>query len=224
MALRSGPSPSPGCSQACCAYLLNQARLHPLLADLPPVLQLSTRDGRHHALRAVIDLLDSEVTNCHPGADAVVPALLDTLLLYLLRAWFEDQCTRTKGGWAAALQDQAIGAALSVIHTGPAHPWTVEELGARAGLSRAAFARRFTTLVGQPPLAYLTWWRMTTAGRLLRESDAPLRVVAGQAGYVSEFAFAKAFKREYALSPGRYRALRAGPAGRRNGSARAADG
>ncbi|MDG4863395.1 helix-turn-helix transcriptional regulator, partial [Streptomyces sp. T-3] len=87
----------------------------------------------------------------------------------------------------------------------PARPWTVEDLGARAGLSRAAFARRFTALVGQPPLAYLTWWRMTTAGRLLREADAPLRTVAEQAGYTSEFAFAKAFKREYGMAPGQYR-------------------
>jgi AraC-like DNA-binding protein len=73
------------------------------------------------------------------------------------------------------------------------------------GLSRAAFARRFTALVGQPPLAYLTWWRMTTAARRLRDSDAPLRAIAGQSGYASEFAFATAFKRAYGVAPGQYR-------------------
>jgi AraC-like DNA-binding protein len=106
---------------------------------------------------------------------------------------------------AAALRDRGITAALQAIHGDPAGPWTVEELGRRAGLSRAAFARRFTMLVGQPPLAYLTWWRMTTAGRLLREDDVPLRTVAHRAGYASEFAFAKAFKREYGMAPGQYR-------------------
>jgi AraC-like DNA-binding protein len=94
---------------------------------------------------------------------------------------------------------------LSAIHHDLTHPWTVEELGALAGLSRAAFARRFTTLVGRPPLGYLTWWRMTTGARLLRESDVPLRVVARQTGYGSEIAFAAAFKREYGVSPGQYR-------------------
>ncbi|WP_376774134.1 TIGR03086 family metal-binding protein [Nonomuraea muscovyensis] len=78
----------------------------------------------------------------------------------------------------------------------------MEELGARAGLSRAAFARRFAMVVGQPPLAYLTWWRMTIAGRLLATTDLPLRLVARRGGYASEFAFAKAFKREYGMSPG----------------------
>ena len=83
--------------------------------------------------------------------------------------------------------------------------WTVEELGRRAGLSRAAFARRFTALVGQPPLGYLTWWRLAQAAQLLRHSDTPVQTIAQRTGYTSEFAFAKAFKREYAVAPGRYR-------------------
>jgi AraC-like DNA-binding protein len=81
----------------------------------------------------------------------------------------------------------------------------VESLAGRAGLSRAAFARRFTTLVGEPPLAYLTRWRMTTAAKLLREADIPLSTIAARSGYGSEFAFGKAFKREYGLAPGHYR-------------------
>jgi AraC-like DNA-binding protein len=135
-----------------------------------------------------------------------VPALLDMLLLYILRAWLDERPHHGSAtGWAAALGDPAVSAALQEIHNDPARPWTVEGLGARAGLSRAAFARRFTALVGRPPLAYLTWWRMTTAARLLRRSDAPLHVVAEQVGYSSEFAFANAFKREYGIAPGRYR-------------------
>jgi AraC-like DNA-binding protein len=138
--------------------------------------------------------------------DAIVPALLDVLVLYILRAWFDEPAAHPPAaGWAAALRDPAVSAALSAIHRHPARPWTVAGLAARAGLSRAAFARRFAALVGQPPLAYLTWWRMTTAARLLRDSNAPLGAVAGRIGYTSEFAFAEAFKRAYGLAPGAYR-------------------
>ncbi|WP_058043339.1 AraC family transcriptional regulator [Streptomyces roseifaciens] len=194
----------------CGAYRLNKARAHPLLTDLPPFIHLPARIGAHDRLRAAIELLGAELADPQPGSDAVVPALLDTLLLYLLRTWWMTKRPEESSGWAAALGDPAVTAALHAIHDDPAHPWTVEELAARAALSRAAFARRFTALVGQPPLAYLTWWRMTTAGRLLREGDAPLRTVAERAGYTSEFAFAKAFKREYGVAPGRYRKQGAG--------------
>jgi AraC-like DNA-binding protein len=128
------------------------------------------------------------------------------LLLFILRAWYDEQADHdSASGWAAALSDRAISAALRAIHDDPGRAWTVEALGAQAGLSRAAFARRFTTLVGQPPLTYLTWWRLTAAARLLRDTDAPLAAVAARCGYTSEFAFAKAFKREYGTAPGRYR-------------------
>ncbi|GAA1955090.1 AraC family transcriptional regulator [Kitasatospora viridis] len=188
----------------CGAYLRNRTRPHPVLDELPDHLRLSLADGRHPQLRAVTDLLAEELTEYRPGADALRPALLDALLLHVLRAWYAEQ--QDSGGWALALRDPGVSTALRAIHEDPAHPWTVEELGTLAGLSRAAFARRFTTLVGRPPLGYLTWWRMTLAGRLLRDTDAPLRTVAERTGYLSEFAFAKAFKREYDVSPGRYRA------------------
>jgi AraC-like DNA-binding protein len=83
----------------------------------------------------------------------------------------------------------------------------VQTLAQSAGLSRTVFAQRFTALVGRPPLAYLTWWRMTLAAKLLRETDAPLSAVAGRCGYASEFAFAKAFKRELGVAPGAFRRL-----------------
>jgi AraC-like DNA-binding protein len=110
-------------------------------------------------------------------------------------------------GWAAALHDPPTIAALRAMHRDPARPWTVATLAAEAGLSRAPFARRFTALLGQPPLTYLTWWRMTTAARLLQRSDAPLRAGAARIGYASESAFANTFKRQYGTAPGRYRAL-----------------
>ncbi|MGI5399826.1 AraC family transcriptional regulator [Streptomyces sp. CA-135486] len=197
----------PATVMLCGAYQLSKARAHPLLTDLPPVIHFPARVGRHASLRSAVELLGAELADPQPGSDAIVPALLDTLLLYLLRAWWLRERADERTGWAGALNDPAVTAALHAIHRDPARPWSVGELGAAAGLSRAAFARRFTSLVGRPPLAYVTWWRMTCAGRLLRAGDAPLRTVAERAGYTSEFAFAKAFKREYGMAPGQYRRL-----------------
>lgn len=195
----------------CGAYLLDQSRPHPLLAELPEFIHLPARIGRHPSLRAAIDLLSTELEHPRQGTDAIAPGLLDMLLLFILRAWFDEQVDHDAvSGWAATLSDRAISAALSAIHDDPGRAWTVEALGAQAGLSRAAFARRFTTLVGQPPLTYLTWWRLTAAARLLRDTDAPLGAVAARIGYTSEFAFAKAFKREYGIAPGGYRQQRRG--------------
>lgn len=189
----------------CGAYQLNRARAHPLLSELPPVIHIPAQVGRHPQLRAAVDLLGAELAEPHPGSHAIVTGLLDTLLVYLIRTWWLRERPEETGGWAAALRDRAVTAALQAMHGDPAKPWTVQELAAAGGLSRAAFARRFTSLIGQPPLGYLTWLRMTNAGRLLRETDTPLRALAARCGYGSEFAFAKAFKREYGVPPGGYR-------------------
>jgi AraC-like DNA-binding protein len=192
-------------SLLCGNYHLDQARAHPLVSQLPEIIHVRPEPGRHLELTAAVQLLRAELENPRIGSDGIVPALIDSLLLYILRSWFEDQPAVTAAGWAAALRDPGIAPALAAIHENPAADWTVESLAGKAGLSRAAFARRFAALVGEPPLTYVTRWRMTTAAKLLRESDAPLSAVAAHAGYGSEFAFAKAFKREYGLPPGGYR-------------------
>ncbi|MCX5195586.1 AraC family transcriptional regulator [Streptomyces sp. NBC_00249] len=190
----------------CGAYQLDPSRTHPLLLTLPDLIHLPAHAGRPAELHAAVRLLAAEVGNPRLGADALVPALLDTLLLYVLRIWFDGQPARGDAtGWSAALNDPVVTAALHAIHRAPAAPWTVAKLAAEAGLSRAPFARRFALLTGQPPLRYLTWWRMSTAARLLRASDAPLRTIAAQVGYTSEFAFANAFKRTHGSAPGAYR-------------------
>ncbi|WP_322751045.1 MULTISPECIES: AraC family transcriptional regulator [unclassified Frankia] len=181
------------------AYRLEQRRPHPLLATLPDLVHLPNR--RRHGLHAAVDLLGTEVEEQEPGAEAIVSSLVDALLVYILRAWQEDHPT----GWSRAVADPAIGPSLHRMHQDPARSWTVQQLGAQAGLSRATFTRRFTALVGEPPLTYLTRWRLTTAARILRQQDVPLSAVAHRVGYTSEFAFAKAFKREYGLPPGNYR-------------------
>lgn len=193
----------------CGAYLLDRSRTHPLLDDLPEVIHLPARVGHHPGLRAAVDLLGGELDQPRPGSDAMLPALLDVLLLHILRAWFDEQSAHgVATGWTAALRDPAVAAGLRAIHNDPGRPWTVADLASQAGLSRAAFARRFAALVGQPPQAYLTWWRLTLAARLLHDTDAPLATVARKVGYTSEFAFAHAFKRELGLAPGGFRRIR----------------
>jgi AraC-like DNA-binding protein len=201
------PTGAPAGVTLCGAYELDPARAHPLLRDLPELIHLPAHLGKHPELRATVDLLAAELERPRLGTDAIVPALLDTLLLHILRTWLErpPPTATATAGWAAALNDPVTAAALQAMHRDPARPWTVASLAAEAGLSRAPFARRFTALLGQPPLTYLTWWRMTTAARLLRESDAPLGAVAAEVGYSSEFAFANAFKRRHGVAPGRFR-------------------
>jgi AraC-like DNA-binding protein len=184
-------------------YYLSGARPHPLFQSLPDVVHLPARIGAASTVRTVIELLGAEMDRERPGLTAALPALLDLLLLYTMRSWFES--AENTAGWARALRDPAMSAALSAIQDRPAEPWTVASLASEAGLSRAAFARRFTELAGQPPLTYVTWWRMTLAARLLQTTDATVDAIAGRVGYGSEYAFGKAFKRELGLPPARYR-------------------
>jgi AraC-like DNA-binding protein len=195
----AGAGSEPGTVVLSGAYRMEPVRPHPLLATLPDRVHLP--DRRRPGLHAAVDLLGAEVEQQEPGAEAIIASLVDALLVYILRAWQEAH----PAGWSRALNDPTIGPSLDRIHRDPAQRWTVEQLAAQAGLARATFTRRFTALVGEPPLTYVTRWRMTTAARILRQQDAPLAAVARQVGYTSEFAFAKAFKREYGQAPGRYR-------------------
>lgn len=199
-----------GCATLLCgAYRLDHTQVHPFLRSLPEVIHLPAQLGHHPALRSAVDLLAADLSDPQPGADAARPALLDLLLVYVLRAWLREEAARQPGaGWQAALDDPAVAAALQQMHAAPQQPWTVQELGALTGLSRTTFARRFTAVMGLPPLAYLTWWRLNCAARLLIRDDAALATVARRVGYASEFAFANAFKRQFGVSPGRFRRTR----------------
>lgn len=185
----------------CGAYELDPGLAHPLILGLPDLIHIPAGQ-RPPQLDAAVAHLAAEITEPGPGFDALIPALLDVMLVHLLR-------TRLTGthpsGWSAALHDPMIGTALRAMHRDPGHPWTVATLAAAAGSSRAPFARRFTELLGQPPLTYLTWWRMTLAANLLRHTDNTLNTIATRVGYRSEFAFAAAFKRRFTEPPGRYR-------------------
>ncbi|MEU5596472.1 AraC family transcriptional regulator [Streptomyces sp. NPDC020298] len=192
----------------CGKYRLDRARVHPLMAELPEVVHLRNRIGAHPELRAAVDLLARELTGDRPGATLALPSLLDLLLVYMVRAWLTEAST---GAWSAALSDPPTAAALRALHAAPSAPWTNARLATEAGVSRATLSRRFTSLVGRPPMAYLTWWRLTLAATRLRDTDAPLATVARDAGYASPYALSHAFSREFGVTPGRYRqGVRAG--------------
>jgi AraC-like DNA-binding protein len=172
------------------------------MAELPEVVHLPNRVGRHPELRSAVDLLAQELDERRPGACLALPSLLDLLLIYMVRAWMSEAET---GSWPSVLNDPVTTAALRALHSDPAAPWTNDRLAAAAGVSRATLARRFTALVGRAPMAYLTWWRLTLAATRLRDTDASLATVAREAGYGSPYALSHAFSREFGVTPGRYR-------------------
>ncbi|MFD7630223.1 AraC family transcriptional regulator [Streptomyces sp. NPDC059851] len=193
----------PGVQLLCGGYRLDRSRSHPLMLELPAVVHLPNRVGRHPELRAAVDLLGGELDGARPGSAMAVPSLLDLLLLYMIRSWMAEG---SGGAWPAALGDPVTAAALRALHADPAAPWTGERLAAHTGVSRATLARRFSALVGRPPMAYLAWWRLTYAAALLRDTADPLAAIARRVGYGTAYAFSHAFSREFGTTPGRYRA------------------
>ena len=173
----------------------------PLLDALPPLVVVRGDSWD----TPLVPLLADETVKDEPGQEAVLDRLLDLLLIAALRTWF-SRSEAEPPAWYQAHSDPVVGRALRLLHDDPAHPWTVAKLAAAANVSRAAMARRFTSLVGQPPLAYLTTWRLAMAADLLREPDTTIGAVAGRVGYGSSFALSAAFKRVRGISPREHRA------------------
>lgn len=178
-----------------------------LLAALPPTLVLPGTDWDN----PVLGYLTQEVARDAPGQQALLDRLLDVLLIGVLRAWFARPEARAPG-WYRAHSDPVIGPALRLLHDEPARPWTVASLAGAAGVSRAALARRFAELVGEPPMSYLTSWRLALAADLLLEPGATVGRVAHQVGYGSSFALSTAFRRVRGTTPQQHRAGRSTPA------------
>ncbi|HUR05755.1 MAG TPA: AraC family transcriptional regulator [Nonomuraea sp.] len=153
----------------------------------------------------LLPLLATEIVKDQPGQGAVLDRLLDLLLISVLRSWF---ATHEAPAWYRAQGDPVVGRAMRMLQNNPAHPWTVATLAAQVGVSRASLARRFTELVGEPPMAFLTGWRLALAADLLREPDMTIGSVARQVGYGSPFALSAAFKRVRGVSPQQHRAVR----------------
>jgi AraC-like DNA-binding protein len=201
-----GNSPSGATRSVICAYEGRSEVSARLLDALPTVLVLRADEWE----TALVDLLAAEAGNDGPGQEAYLDRLLDLLLIAVLRTWFDrDENAPT---WWHAEHDPVVGPALKLIYNNPAHPWTVANLAAAVGSSRAVFASRFTEQVGEPPIAFLTSWRLALAADLLRSSQATIAAVARQVGYSTPFALSSAFKRAYGVSPNTYRTTASYPA------------
>ena len=189
-----------------CGFLGLDARpFNPLLAALPRVIHV-----RGHSLGAgswvttFLRAVVSESNQRRPGGEAVLERMSEMLFVEVLRRHI-DSLPPEQTGWLAGMRDPAVGRSLALLHERPAESWTVEGLAAEAGLSRSALHERFLHLIGQPPMQYLTRWRMQVASSLLRDTNATLHAVSRDVGYESEAAFSRAFKREVGISPGAWR-------------------
>ncbi|MFI5843765.1 AraC family transcriptional regulator [Catenuloplanes sp. NPDC051500] len=182
-------------------YRLDQPRLQRFVRDLPPVVVISLDQDRHPEMRALIEMLSADVSAETPGTSATRAALVDLTLAHALRHGWEQ----TRHGMSPVVTDPGIAAAIEQMHLHPQRPWTLQSLGEVAGMSRTTFKQQFTAMVGTPPIGYLIEWRLASAARALRESAAPLAVIARQVGYSSAYAFGNAFRRRFGVSPGRFR-------------------
>ncbi|MGQ0526174.1 MAG: helix-turn-helix domain-containing protein [Betaproteobacteria bacterium] len=188
-----------------CGYFeFDRNSLHPLVAALPPFIHFrGTGISEFAWLHTALNFMIHETLAAKPGAEAVVGRLAAVLFVQMVRAYIEQE--ESPPAILAAIADKQIGAALALMHKDPARGWTLETLARSAGMSRSALALRFHQLVGHTPMQYLTMWRMQLARKLLTESALSTAAIAERAGYQSEAAFGKAFKKAVGKGPGAYR-------------------
>jgi AraC-like DNA-binding protein len=203
VALPSGDSGDPAVL-LCGSYSFAAGGANPLLRGLPDLVHLPADRTRGNALEAAVQLLAAETVGIESGTALVVDRLVDLLFVYAVRTWLSQHDDASVGSWLGALQDPVVGPAVRAIHDDPAYAWTLAGLAQRSSLSRVTFVRRFRQAVGEPPLAYVTRWRMTVAADLFEQGERTASV-ARRVGYDNEFAFAKAFKRVRGVAPGQFR-------------------
>ncbi|HET6599548.1 MAG TPA: AraC family transcriptional regulator [Burkholderiaceae bacterium] len=176
---------------------------NPLIEALPRLLHLGAV-GVGSWVAPVLGHAVSESRAHRAGSEAVLERLSEMVFVDAARRYLES-LPQEASGWLAALRDRHVGRAIGLLHERPADPWTIDELGRQVGLSRSALHDRFVALAGQPPMQYLTNWRMQCGARLLREGDATVATIAQEVGYDSEAAFARAFKRLVGQPPAAWR-------------------
>lgn len=189
----------------CGSFRFERKEAHPLVSLLPLLIHLQPLETpAAEWLEATLRFLSWETREGRPGIEAIVSRLTDVIFVQVLRHWIAS-VPEGRGGWLGALRDRHVAAALTHIHRSPDRGWTNASLAEAVGMSRSRFAARFATLVGEPPLAYLTRWRLETAAGLLQDSALGLGEIAVRAGYGSEAAFSKAFRRRFGVPPGSFR-------------------
>jgi AraC-like DNA-binding protein len=186
----------------CGAVRFDHPAARNLVDILPPLLHVEAASSPElEWMQSTLRLMAAEAKELRPGGEAIITRLGDILVVQAIRSWIETD-PASKSGWLGALQDRQIGRAISLIHRDPARDWTVASLADELAMSRSAFAARFTELVDEPAMQYVTRWRMQVAVNALREEGATVAELAGRLGYRSEAAFARAFKRVIGVPPG----------------------
>jgi AraC-like DNA-binding protein len=189
-----------------CGYMACDPQLSKVfLAGLPPVFKVSIRDdvsGRW--LENSIRFSVNEADTSRAGGEAVLARLSEVLFVEALRTYVANLPTE-QTGWLAGARDLEVGKTLALMHRNPAHPWTLATLAKEAGTSRSVLAERFRCYLGEPPMAYLTRWRLQLAAQMLCSTNRSVAQISVQVGYESVAAFNRAFKREFEIPPARFR-------------------
>jgi AraC-like DNA-binding protein len=192
-------------AQIVCGFLGSEDSYNPLIATLPRILKLDVREGASREwVEASVRYAAGELTAGRFASSSLMARLSELLFVEAIRqysATFSDQ----EAGWLKGVVDPQVGRALAAIHHNITSPWSADSLAKEVSMSRSAFVDRFTMLVGMPPIRYLTFWRLQAAKRSLRETSKSIAQLAQEVGYGSDEAFSRAFKREFGLSPSRWR-------------------
>jgi AraC-like DNA-binding protein len=208
-------------SRFVCGYMTCDPFLsRPILSGLPPVFKVNIRTDRSgHWLESSILHLVEEAASGRVGSEAMLAKLSEALFVDMLRRYVAG-LPEQQMGWLAAARDPIVGKGLGLLHSRIAHAWTIANLADEVGISRSALVERFTRYLSEPPMTYLTRWRLQMAARSLERTPRGVAEIAAEVGYESEAAFNRAFKREFGQPPGRYR-LEQQSAGRKTGEPRA---
>jgi AraC-like DNA-binding protein len=187
-----------------------------VLNVLPPLIVFNAGESQRLAWIAhTLEFLADEARELRPGGEAVIARLADILVIQLIRVWI-DTTPAVATGWLGALRDRQIGHAMALIHRDPARRWTLDKLAEEVAMSRSSFSARFSQLVGEPAMRYVTRWRILAAQDLLQEERMPVGEIALLLGYESEATFSRAFRRIVGMAPGSWRAQGGGDAASRN--------
>ncbi len=186
-----------------CGFLGCDARpFNPLLSALPRVIHVS--DAKTGAIGAFVQFAVAEAKERRPGGECVLGHLSELMFVDVVRRYVET-LPADRTGWLAGLREPFVGRALAALHGSPSRDWTLESMAREVGLSRSALAERFTQFVGQPPMQYLTNWRMQLAANQLRSGMDSVATIADRVGYESEAAFSRAFKKAVGAPPSQWR-------------------
>ena len=196
-------------SRFVCGYMTCDPHLsRPILNGLPPVFKVNIRTDRSGQwLENSILHLVEEAASGRIGSDAMLAKLSEAMFVDTLRRYVAS-LPEQQTGWLTGARDPVVGKSLGLLHSRMAHPWTIADLAEQVGISRSALVDRFTRYLSEPPMAYLTRWRLQVAARSLEKTSRGVAEIAAEVGYESEAAFNRAFKREFGQPPGRYRSDR----------------